>query len=201
MTTNAPSYPMINPSLTTPLLPINRGRPRLRVNLKQFCSYLFEIFIKYETALTIKQFQQTENQLYTKYSVESFATFQFDDNDNDDNDVNLVSFLDNHRMLIDPNRELSVYGYNVPKANRQELYEFVNQLVESNSGMQHVSPQDEQLNKDTDDEDIKISDDNLLILEKAVIHKFGGLLGFQSGTNILRKARQPHIKGAYSIIR
>jgi hypothetical protein len=146
----------------------------------------------------VKQFLQIENHLCTKYRVDSFAAFKFDENDTDNPDVNLVSFLDDHQMLIDPNRELSVYGYNVSKVDRQELFEFANQLIESNSDRQ---AQAVQFGTDSNDENIPISDDNLLILEKAVKHKFGGLLGFQSGTNILRKAKQPHIKSACSIIR
>ncbi len=143
----------------------------------------------------MKQFLQIENHLCTKYRVDSFAAFKFDENDTD---VNLVSFLEDHQMLIDPNRELSIYGYNVPIADRQELFEFTNQVIESNSDRQ---PQAVQFDTDSNDENIPINDDNLLILEKAVKHKFGGLLGFQSGTSILRKAKQPHIKSACSIIR
>ncbi|CAF1112321.1 unnamed protein product [Rotaria sordida] len=43
--------------------------------------------------------------------------------------------------------------------------------------------------------------DNLSILEKAIIHKFGGLLGFQTGASILRKTKQLRAKTEYSIIR
>ncbi len=149
----------------------------------------------------MKQFLQIENHLCTKYRVDSFAAFKFDENDTDNADANLVSFLDGHRTLIDPNRELSVYGYNVPMTDRQELFEFASQLIESNSDRQQVLPQAAQSVVDSKDEDIPISADNLLILEKAVIHKFGGLLGFQSGTSILRKAKQSQINSACSIIR
>jgi hypothetical protein len=191
----------VKTSFTNPLLPTNRSRPKLSVTLKQFCSYLFDILINCETALTVKKLLQIENHLCTKYSVDSFAAFKFDENDIDDTDVNLVSFLDTHQMLIDPNRELFVYGYNVQMTNRQELFEFANQLIESNSDRQYVSPQAVQFGIDSNDEDIQISADNISILEKAVIHKFGGLLGFRTGTHILRKAKQLHIKNACSIIR
>jgi hypothetical protein len=187
--------------VTNPLQPTNRNRPKLSVTLKEFCSYLFEILINYETALTIKQFLQIENHLCTKYSVDNFAAFKFDDNDIDDTDVNLVSFLGAHQMIIDPNKELSVYGYNVPITDRQELLEFANQLIQSNSDRHHVSPQAAQFQIDSNDEDIPINADNLSILEKTMKRKFGGLLGFRTGTDIQRKVNQSPLKNAYSIIR
>jgi hypothetical protein len=182
-------------------MPTNRSRPKLSVTLKQFCSYLFEILIKYETALTVKQFLQIENHLCAKYSVDSSTMFKFDVNNTDDSAVNLVSFLDVHQMLIDPNRELSVYGYNVPITDRRELFEFVNQLIESNIDRQNMSQQAIQSDGDPNDGDIQITADNLTILEKTVIRKFGGLLGFLTGTNILRKSKQSYIKDVFSIIR
>ncbi len=185
--------PIVNTPVANPLQPTNRSRPKLSVTLKEFCSNLFEILINYETALTIKDFLQIENHLCTEYSVDNFAAFKFDDNDIDDTDANLVSFLGVHQTLIDPNKELSVYGYNVPNTDRQELLEFANQLIESNS--------DAQFGTDSNDENIQLTADNLSILEKTVKHKFGGLLGFRTGTDILRKVKKLHIKSTHSIIR
>jgi hypothetical protein len=201
MPTNASSFPIGNTSFTNPMQTTNRSRLQLSETLKQFCSYLFEILIKKETALTVKQFLQIENRLCTEYHVDSFAAFKFDGNDTDDTDVNLVSFLDTHQNLIDPNRELSVYGYNVPVSDRKELFEFVNQLIESNSDRQNMSQQTIQSDGDPNDEDIQLTADNLTILEKVVIRKFGGLLGFRTGINILRKSKESYIKDVFSIIR
>ncbi|CAF2878871.1 unnamed protein product [Rotaria sp. Silwood2] len=193
---NTSSFPIVNT-----LLPANDGRSTLSVSLKQFCSYLSEILMKHETTLTVKQFLQLENHLCTKYNVDSFGAFKFNENDIHDTDVNLVSFLDTHQKLIDPKGELSVYGYNVARTDREELFEFVNQLIESNSDRQSVSSQTLQFDMNSNNEDIQISADNLPILEKVIIHKFGGLLGFQTGASILRKAKQLRAKTEYSIIR
>ncbi|CAF1079827.1 unnamed protein product [Rotaria sordida] len=193
---NTSSFPIVNT-----LLPANGGRSKLSVSLKQFCSYLSEILMKHETTLTVKQFLQLENHLCTKYNVDNFGAFKFNENDMHDIDVNLVSFLDTHQKLIDPKDELSVYGYNVTRADREELYEFVKQLIESNNDRQFVSSQSLQFDTDSNNEDIQISADNLSILEKAIIHKFGGLLGFQTGASILRKTKQLRAKTEYSIIR
>ncbi|CAF3623985.1 unnamed protein product [Rotaria sp. Silwood1] len=177
---NNSSFPIVNT-----LLPATGGKSKL----------------SHETTLTVKQFLQLENHLCTKYNVDSFDAFKFNENDMHDTDVNLVSFLDTHQKLIDPKGELSVYGYNVARMDREELYEFVKQLIESNNDRQFVSSQSLQFDMDFNNEDIQISADNLPILEKAIIHKFGGLHGFQTGASILRKVKQLRTKTEYSIIR
>ncbi|CAF4183220.1 unnamed protein product, partial [Rotaria magnacalcarata] len=151
----------------------------------------------------IKQLLQIENHLCTKYSLDSFAELKFDaSDDDDDTDTNIVSFLNTHQKLIDPNAELSVYGHNVPITDRRDLFEFTNQLIESNSDKQHISSQSVELHMGSNNEDIQINADRLSILEKAIVHKFGGLLGFRSGRNILRKTKQSsHLNMTCSIIR
>ena len=169
--------------------------------MREFCSYLFEILNKYDTALTVKQLLKIENHLCIKYGVDSFAAFKFNENDASDTDVNLVSFLDTYQTLIDPNRELSIYGYNVSPMDRRELLEFTSQVIEANSDKQCMLSNTSQFDTDSNDEKIQISTDNILILEKAVKHKFGSLLGFRTGTDILRKAKQSHMENNFSIIR
>ena len=85
--------------------------------------------------------------------------------------------------------------------DRQELFEFITQVIESNSDRQHILSQTQQFGLDSNDEDIPISDNNLTIVEKAMNHKFGELFGIQSGPKILRKAKQARFKSAWSIIR
>lgn len=103
--------PVIDTSGIDSIQTIKRNRPKLSVTEKEFCSYLYEFLINYETPLTIQQILQIENHLCTKYGVDHFDVFRFNENETDDNiDVNLVSFLAHHQTLIDPNRELSVYG-------------------------------------------------------------------------------------------
>lgn len=149
---------------------------------------------------TVKQILQIENRLCTEYNVDTFAALKFDDNNTDDINMNLISFLDTYQLVIDSKKELSVYGYNVPSANLQELFEFANQLIESNSSGQSMSSRTLQFEMDTDKADIHISDSDLSILEKSVIRKFDNLLSFRAGSNILRKVKQSHIKSTYSII-
>ncbi|CAF4753864.1 unnamed protein product [Rotaria socialis] len=197
------SHSVTNTSGANAVPPTNPNRKKLTVDLKQLCSYLFEILIKYENAPTIKQLLQIENHLCTKYRLDSFAELKFDTGDDDDDtDTNIVSFLNTHQKLIDPNSELSVYGYNVPITDRRDLFEFTNQLIESNSDKQHISSQSVELHMDSNNEDIQINADRLSILEKAIVHKFGGLLGFRSGRNILHKTKKSsHLSMTCSIIR
>lgn len=149
----------------------------------------------------MKQFRQIENRLCTDYSLDSFAELKFDaDNDDDDTDTNMLSFLNTHQKLIDPNAQLSVYGNNIPITDRRDLFEFTNQLIESNSDKQHTSSQSAEFHIDSNNEDIQISADRVSILEKAIVHKFGGLLGFRSGRNILRKAKSSQLNMTCSII-
>ena len=56
---NNPQYdqlPQVNPSTIDSIQSNKRIKPKLSVTRKEFCSYLFEILINYETPLTIKQF-------------------------------------------------------------------------------------------------------------------------------------------------
>ena len=180
---------------------MNHNRPNLSITLNQFCSYLFEILINYEMPLTVRQFLKIEKHLRTKYNVDHFSAFKFHENDDDNTDVNLVSFLDKHQTLIDPHGELSVYGYNVHLSDRQEMFEFVNQLIESNHDRRCMSSQPGQFDTNADDENIQINADKLPILEKVVAYKFGELFGFQKGMNILRKIKQSCITNEHPIIR
>lgn len=179
----------IDSSTTDSTQLIKRERPRLSITLKQFCSYLYEILINYETPLTIKQILQMENHLCTKYDVDHFDAFRFDDNENDETEVTLVSFLADHQTFIDPNKELSIYGHHISTQDRQDLFQFVNQIIESNS------------ETNSNDQDIQISDEHLSILEKTIQQKFNGLLSSPTGIDLLRKAKQSSKKTQHSIIR
>ena len=192
---------VVDTSATDSVRATKGSRPKLSVTMKEFCSYLFEILINYETPLSIRQILETENHLCTKYGVDHFDAFRFDENETDDTDVNLVSFLADHQTRIDPNRELSVYGHNISTADRQDLLEFVNQVIESNSDTDHASPQDAQLTVHSNDEDVQMSADQFSILEKTIKHKFDGLLGFRTGMDVLRKAKQSSKKNDHPIIR
>ncbi|CAF1313722.1 unnamed protein product, partial [Adineta ricciae] len=194
--------PIGSTSFSTSLMSSSSNRSRLSVNLKDFCSYLFESLLNHEVPLTVKQFVHIENRLCTKYNVGSFADFKFDEEASDDGeDVNLISFLHNNRRLVDPNEELSVYGHNVPFTDRRELYELVNQVIESNSGRQNMSEQAISMENESTNEDVQISADNLQILESVVTRKFGGLLGFRKMTDALRKSKQLYTKEVCSIVR
>ena len=103
--------------------------------------------------------------------------------------------------MIDPKKELSIYGYNIATNDREYLLEFVNQLVDSNTDRREISSQDEQFHRDVDDEHIEISADHLSIMEKTIKQKFDGLLGFRTGIDILRKAKQSRNENIHSIIR
>ncbi|CAF5197606.1 unnamed protein product, partial [Rotaria magnacalcarata] len=78
------SHSVTNTSGANALPPANPNRKKLTVDLKQLCSYLFEILINYENAPTVKQLLQIENHLCTKYSLDSFAELKFDASDDDD---------------------------------------------------------------------------------------------------------------------
>ncbi|CAF3054372.1 unnamed protein product [Rotaria sp. Silwood2] len=104
---------------------------RSPVSLQDICSDLFNILVRFDSVLTIKQLYEIQNYLCKKYSIKNFSEFRFNDNDDDDenNYLDLISFIHKHRDKIDPHGDLSIYEYISSTGDRQEIYTFVNQLT------------------------------------------------------------------------
>ena len=161
-----------------------------KVSLQQLCSELIKLLQRYDTVLSIKQLYDVEKRLCDKYSVNRFSDLGITDNHNIP--LDLISFLYTHREKIDPNGELSIYESPSSVVDRQEMYSFVNQLVVLNDRI--GGGHDEQKRE------IYMTKDQSSAVEKAVKHKFGGLLGFNRSSQIINKARQKHDKNKDTII-
>jgi len=169
---------------------------KTQTSLKQLCSDLFKMLARYDAVLTIKQLFDIKKNLLNHYSIRNFSEFGINDDEDDDNiSLDMISFLYKHREKIDPHGELSIYENSSSMGDRQEIYSFVNQLTVINS-WREKQQQDEYSNS----REIPLSKDQLSAVEKAVQHKFGGILTNNRGLQIIKKAKNQYSKKTHSII-
>ena len=181
------SRTIIDTSFENSLMSCDQNKPK--VTLQQLCSELIKLLQPYDTVLSIKQLYDVEKRLCDKYSVKRFSDLGI--TDNDDIPLDLISFLYTHREQIDSNGELSIYQSPSSVIDRQEMYSFVNQLVVLN---------DREEGHDKPNRELYLTKDQSSAVEKAVRHKFGGLLGFNRSSQIINKAKQKHDKNKDTII-
>jgi hypothetical protein len=149
---------------------------------------------RYDTILTIKQLFDIKKNLCHHYSITNFSEFGITDDDN--NPLDMISFLYINREKIDPTGELSIYESSSSMGDRQEIYSFVNQLTIINQ-WREKQQQDEY---STSQREISLSKDQLSAVEKAVQHKFGGVMTNNRSLQIIKKAKNQYSKKIHSII-
>jgi hypothetical protein len=169
-------------------------------SLKDICSDLFTILVRYDSVLTIKQLYDIKKHLCKKYSIKHFSQLSFDDNEDDgdgeSNSLDLVSFIHKHRDKIDLYGDLSIYDYVSTVSDRQELYSFVNQLVV----FKNWSEKQEQ-NQSANNRTTIMTKDQLSAVERALQYKFPGLIGNSRVAQIVKKAKQQPTQKTRSTIR
>jgi hypothetical protein len=163
--------------------------------------HIHDLLIRYDTVLSIEELLEVDERLCTQNGVTNFSVFTYDDNDNDDNPANFISFLNKYHRMIDPHGNLSVYEHATAAGDRAELYSFVRHLSiisdeKTNEEQHHVAV----ISGDANAEQIQISAEKISAVEKAVKHKFGGLIGCRNGSQIIQKAKQRSRKNKYSSI-
>ena len=157
---------------------------RPRVSLEQLCSDIAKYLEPYETVLTIKQLYDVERRLCNQHSVKQFAEFALEDDQHQPMDF--ITVLYQCRNQIDPKGKLSVYENVASSSERQEMYTFVNQL----SIFHDQREGENQRQFDETKREIHYTKDQNSAVEKAVKHKFGGLLGFSQTSQVLNRAKQ-----------
>ncbi|CAM4933155.1 unnamed protein product [Rotaria socialis] len=190
------SHTTIDTSFEASFMPSDSKRPK--ISLKQICTDLTKLLERYDTMLSIKQLFDVEKRLCNQHSVKRFSDFGINDDDDDDDDnipLDLISFLYAYREKIDPNGELSIYESSSSAGDRQEMYSFVNQLIVLND-----RKEEEQEQHCVNKREIHMTKDQLSAIEKAVKHKFGGLLGFNRPSQILSRTKQKPNKMMHPII-
>ncbi len=124
----------------------------------------------------------------------NFSEFGIND-DNDNIPLDMISFLYIYREKIDPTGELSIYENSSSTSDRQELYPFVNQLTVINNWREK-----QQQDEDSNSREIHLSKEQLSAVEKAIQHKFGGVLGNKRVSQIIKKAKNQNYRKTRSII-
>ncbi len=165
-----------------------------QISLNKLYSYLSQMLARYDTILTIKQLFDIKKNLCHHYSITNFSEFGITDDDN--NPLDMISFLYINREKIDPTGELSIYESSSSMGDRQEIYSFVNQLTIINQ-WREKQQQDEY---STSQREISLSKDQLSAVEKAVQHKFGGVMTNNRSLQIIKKAKNQYSKKIHSII-
>jgi hypothetical protein len=165
-----------------------------QISLNKLYSYLSQMLARYDTILTIKQLFDIKKNLCHHYSITNFSEFGITDDDN--NPLDMISFLYINREKIDPTGELSIYESSSSMGDRQEIYSFVNQLTIINQ-WREKQQQDEY---STSQREISLSKDQLSAVEKAVQHKFGGVMTNNRSLQIIKKAKNQYSKKTHSII-
>lgn len=165
-----------------------------QISLNKLYSYLSQMLARYDTILTIKQLFDIKKNLCHHYSITNFSEFGITDDDN--NPLDMISFLYINREKIDPTGELSIYESSSSMGDRQEIYSFVNQLTIINQ-WREKQQQDEY---STSQREISLSKDQLSAVEKAVQHKFGGVMTNNRSLQIVKKAKNQYSKKTHSII-
>ncbi len=126
--------------------------------------------------------------------MNNFSEFGIND-DNDNMPLDMISFLYTYREKIDPTGELSIYENSSSTCDRQELYPFVNQLTVINNWREK-----QQQDEDSNSREIHLSKEQLSAVEKAIQHKFGGVLGNKRVSQIIKKAKNQNYRKTRSII-
>ncbi|CAF1258977.1 unnamed protein product [Adineta steineri] len=152
------------------------------VSLNQLCSDMFKILMRYDTVLTLKQLSDVKKHVCDQYSLEDFSEFGITD---DNSPLDMISFLNMHRNKIDPNKELAIYENNSSSGDRHELYSFVNQLTVINNWREQ-QPGDQY----SSSREIPLSKDQLSAVEKAIQHKFSGVLTRTSTSQIIKRTKK-----------
>ena len=171
---------------------------RPKTSVKQLCSDLFQILVRYETVLTIKQLFDIRKHLCNRYSLRHFSEFGFTNDDDDDCiPLDMLTFLYLYREKIDPTGNLSIYDTASSTGDRQDIYLFVNQLSILNSWREK-----QEANENSSSRDIPLSKDQTSAVEKAIQYRFGGALtNNHRASQVIKKANNHYSKKAPSLIR
>ena len=171
-------------------------------SLKDVCSDLFSIFIRYDSILSMQQIYSIKTHICKKYSINDFTQLRFKDSSIDDGDgqnkyLDLISFIQQYRSKIDPNGDLSIYDYlSTNVGDRQELYTFVKQLT----AFTDWSEKQEQ-NQATNNRTALMTKEQTLAVERALQYKFPGSIVNNQVFQIIKKAKQQISRNSRSIIR
>jgi hypothetical protein len=194
----------VNTSFASSLMSSHQSKSKPPVSLKQLCSDIYYLLIRYDALLTIKELLSIDDRLCTQHSVPNFSAFNYDENDSDDNPTNFLSFLDKHHRIIDPRGELSVYEQTASADDRSDLYPFVQQLSVINNNDTNEEHQQEYVapvHGHVNNEQLYMSKEKISAVEKAIKHKFGGTINSRKINQIVKQVKQRHNKHKDSIIR
>lgn len=165
-----------------------------RISIKQLCSDLFQILVRYETVLTVKQLIDIRKNLCNHHSVSDFSAFGILDED-EHFPLDIISFLYKYREKIDPTGELSIYENVSSIGDRQELFLFVNQLSIINQWREKQQGDEYSSNRE-----VPLSKDQITAVEKSIQHKFGGVTNNKRSLQIIKKAKTYYSKNTSTII-
>lgn len=170
-------------------------------SLKEVCSDLFGIFVRYDSVLTIEQWYSIKVHLCKKYSINDFTQLRFKDSSRDDDDgqssyLDLISFIREHRREIDPHGDLSVYDYLSNVGDRQELYAFVRQLTP----FKDWSEKQDQ-NQANNNRTAIMTKEQTSAIERALQYKFFGSIGQNRVAQIVKRVKQQPTKASRLIVR
>ncbi len=178
------------------------SKPKPPVSLKQLCSEIYTLLVRYDTVLTIEQLLEVDQELCAQHGVANFSAFTYDENDRDNNPVNLVSFLDKYHQMIDPHGELSVYEHTASIGDQSELYSFVQQLSAINNdeiNEEHQQQSVALVHGHVNAGQLHLSAEKLSAVERAVKHKF--VESIPKVNQLIKKTKQGYRKNKFSIIR
>ena len=183
----------VSTSFASTLLSSQPDLSKPPVPFKQLCLYIYDILTRHDSILTIEQLFEIENDLCNEYSVPNFSVFNYHENGDDDTPINFISFLHKHRDVIDPHNELSIYDHTVTANDQSDLYSFVNQLAavhEDTKTEEHEESSVSNVYGNINVDPISLNKEKLSAVERAVKHKFGGLVTARKGKQLVKKAKQ-----------
>ena len=168
--------------------------------MKDVCSDLFAIFVRYDSVLTIEQWYSIKAHLCKKYSINDFTQLRFKDDSRDDggqsNYLDLISFIREHRREIDPHGDLSVYDYLSNVGDRQELYAFVRQLT---SFKDWSEKQDQ--NQASNNRTVVMTKEQTSAIERALQYKFVGSINQNRVPQLVKRVKLQPTKNSRLIVR
>ncbi|UJR16805.1 hypothetical protein I4U23_003704 [Adineta vaga] len=167
---------------------------RPKISIKQLCSDMFKILVRFDTVLTLKQLFDLKKYLCNQYSLHDFSEFGIANGD--DKPLDIITFLHTYRQEIDPNGELLIYETNASSTgDRHELYSFVNQLAVINTWREK-----QQGGEFSTSREVPLTKNQLSAIGKALQYKFGETLTNTRSSQIIKKAKNQFHKEPHSII-
>lgn len=170
-------------------------------SLKDVCSDLFGIFVRYDSILSMQQLYGIKTHICKKYSINDFTQLRFKDSSNDDNDdqnnyLDFISFTHQCRSQIDPYGDLSIYDYLSNIGDRQELYTFIKQLTVFKDWSEK-----QEHNQATNNRTALMTKEQTSAVERALQYKYPGSVMNNQISQTIKKAKQQTTRNSRSIVR